>query len=609
MSTGGNPLWVRLKTSYSVSGAGATPISPRPRATAFEVSTAAGCSDAAIASARAWSTAASAALLSGHSDIIKVAFNDTELLPVSLITTSSSTTLMGIPIRPLGRGAFGAVTLSSTFNYDGSSNTDSVCAVKQVDFEALTCARQSHSPQRELRALTLIANHQRHISGGGGFRFLQHMRRASASSCGRWLYIVSDAYLSGDTLSALRFANVDCMDTPRGLPIPFVRAIAACLLASLIALRSVRLAHRDIKPSNICIDKDGLPRLIDFGFSKSISSKKGEDLITNTTICEPPLSSDALVALSNLPACCECPDCFSTADISSPTIHRPHIFHSAADSAIHGARVALRCGVIGAAASVAGGNVDVNDDVIGGGKGGSDTPLRRRSVVGSIAHMAPEIESSAGATTTTTMGDEMEGREERGCEADVWSWGVTIFELISGMSPFSRKPAWAGEEGSAIASCVEPDAAATAARARLGDATTLPHSITTAWPALTSLLALALNPIAARRATPSELLSHPAFTESLICTGEHLTFWEGPIDANVLLGDGPLPPIPGFHSSNNTVEKKREGEGAQVAVPKWGIETYEWGSSSLSSSRVRENRIGGSSTCSSSIFAEFNSMR
>ena len=40
------------------------------------------------------------------------------------------------------------------------------------------------------------------------------------------------------------------------------------LIQILEYLRSIGVAHRDIKPENIMVDKNGMPKLVDFGTAK-----------------------------------------------------------------------------------------------------------------------------------------------------------------------------------------------------------------------------------------------------------------------------------------------------------------------------------------------------
>jgi serine/threonine protein kinase len=513
------------------------------RATSAAVCAASGATNPSLASARAW--AAAAAIASNtHSAgsalrLIYATVTDVDLLPSSLFFRNRSrrengrAEEAGVHVRPLGRGAFGLVTLAK-------DPDNSLFAIKHLDSAALAEAQQLHRAVRELRAHALVHASLRFprpfatasAAREGGARFIAKILGASSSSNNKSLFILLEACQQANTLSILRKANAGKrrVEGTSGLPLPSVRAIAACLLAALAHLRSLRLVHRDVKPSNVCIGPDGLPRLIDFGFARTVDSSEAArdaagffDFVAassedNTAA---PLSPATLAALASLPACCDCTECFGPGDMHSSAPHPSHVFHDAAASAVHAARVSLRL-------------------MSSRGDAAAETKIaavptapasRRASVVGSVAHMAPEVADASA--------------DARG--ADVWSWAVTVYELATGMSPFSQVPAWAGEDDGDNDNMDDvdlPNATATSSRARMGAASALPLPSATraAWPALDALLTLAFNADPRRRPTPMELISHAAFSGPL--PGSSATFWERPIDPQALFDTGSvLPPV------------------------------------------------------------------
>jgi cGMP-dependent protein kinase len=48
---------------------------------------------------------------------------------------------------------------------------------------------------------------------------------------------------------------------------------SSCMILMLEHLHERRIAHRDIKPENIMVDKDGYPKLIDFGTAKVVKDR------------------------------------------------------------------------------------------------------------------------------------------------------------------------------------------------------------------------------------------------------------------------------------------------------------------------------------------------
>ena len=53
-----------------------------------------------------------------------------------------------------------------------------------------------------------------------------------------------------------------------GLPDSQSKFYAAGVILAIAYLHKKEIAYRDLKPENCLIDKDGYPKLIDFGFAK-----------------------------------------------------------------------------------------------------------------------------------------------------------------------------------------------------------------------------------------------------------------------------------------------------------------------------------------------------
>jgi protein kinase A len=58
-----------------------------------------------------------------------------------------------------------------------------------------------------------------------------------------------------------------------GVPDAHAKFYGAAVLLAIAYLHSKDIAYRDMKPENCLIDKDGYPKLVDFGFAKVITGK------------------------------------------------------------------------------------------------------------------------------------------------------------------------------------------------------------------------------------------------------------------------------------------------------------------------------------------------
>ena len=83
------------------------------------------------------------------------------------------------------------------------------------------------------------------------------------------------------------------LDAARILPEDKMRTVACQLISALYYLHSHRILHRDIKPQNILMTNDGVIKLCDFGFARSmdlntyvLTSVKGTPLYMAPEIIE-----------------------------------------------------------------------------------------------------------------------------------------------------------------------------------------------------------------------------------------------------------------------------------------------------------------------------------
>ena len=80
-------------------------------------------------------------------------------------------------------------------------------------------------------------------------------------------FVWYDVTHAGELFSVLHKANSD------GVPDHQAKFYAIGVTNALAYLHSKEIAYRDMKPENCLIDKDGYPKLVDFGFAKVITGK------------------------------------------------------------------------------------------------------------------------------------------------------------------------------------------------------------------------------------------------------------------------------------------------------------------------------------------------
>lgn len=81
------------------------------------------------------------------------------------------------------------------------------------------------------------------------------------------LYMLLEFIQGGELFSVLHKANSD------GVPDYHAKFYAIGVTNALAYLHAKDIAYRDMKPENCLIDKDGYPKLVDFGFAKVITGK------------------------------------------------------------------------------------------------------------------------------------------------------------------------------------------------------------------------------------------------------------------------------------------------------------------------------------------------
>lgn len=495
-----------------------------------------GVPDASEALLRAWAAASAA----GDADAVRASFWDTAFSLPIIPRVAGGGGASATPVSLLGRGAFGSVWLASV------PGKELPVAVKQMDAAALVRDGQAFRAARELRALGLLSNS--HNGRLGGARFVAALRGAGASACGRWLYIVEEACPAGTLESALREGGA-------GVGVVAARAHAACILAALAACARAGIAHRDVRPANVCIGTDGLVRLIDFGFATSVGGVDGSLGVPHLSMRSTmPLPAAALAAIAALGPCCICPDCFPSISTGAPPkrgrdragcrTHDLHAFHTSGESAVHAARLAVR--------DVSFAPSEHAQDVRGTSCPAGGSPrARATSFVGSVAHMAPEVSRAEEVVRGSEESRAGEGGTggDHDARADVWSFGITLLELIG------------------VALPADPLAGDSLLQ-RNRPAPVLPSDVLSAWPALSALLECVFEPNAAARPTAEELLRHAAFSEPLIGGGGG--YWSRAINVEDLFSGGDLPPVAQVNNAVDIAMVSREPASACA----WGADSF-----------------------------------
>jgi serine/threonine protein kinase len=93
------------------------------------------------------------------------------------------------------------------------------------------------------------------------------------------LYMLLE-FIQGGELFHLLHTN-----TSDGIPNAHAIFYSACILLALQYLHSKDIAYRDLKPENCLIDKNGYPKLVDFGFSKVITGSLCAHCVVLDSFC------------------------------------------------------------------------------------------------------------------------------------------------------------------------------------------------------------------------------------------------------------------------------------------------------------------------------------
>ena len=148
----------------------------------------------------------------------------------------------------LGAGTFGRVTLVQ------DKNSKAVYALKAMLKSEIVAHKQQQNTINEKNVM-ISANHPFIL------RLYQTFKDAKK------LYMLLEFVQGGELFSVLHTPNTD------GVPDAQAKFYGAAVILALAYLHNKDIAYRDMKPENCLIDKDGYPKLVDFGFAKVITGK------------------------------------------------------------------------------------------------------------------------------------------------------------------------------------------------------------------------------------------------------------------------------------------------------------------------------------------------
>lgn len=149
----------------------------------------------------------------------------------------------------LGSGTFGKVTL-----VQDKKDKTKVYALKAMLKSEIVAHKQQSNVMNEKNVM--IVCHHPFI-----LRLYQTFKDAKR------LYMLIEFVQGGELFSVLHTPSSD------GVPEAQAKFYAAGVLLGLAYLHSKDIAYRDMKPENCLVDRDGYPKLVDFGFAKVISNK------------------------------------------------------------------------------------------------------------------------------------------------------------------------------------------------------------------------------------------------------------------------------------------------------------------------------------------------
>lgn len=170
----------------------------------------------------------------------------------------------------LGSGTFGRVTLVQ------EKKSKQVYALKAMLKSEIVAHKQQINVLNEKNVM-ITSNHP----------FILRLYQTFKDS--KKLYMLLEFVQGGELFSVLHTASSD------GVPDAQAKFYGAAVILALGYLHSKDIAYRDMKPENCLIDKNGYPKLVDFGFAKVITGKSYT--VRNSFICASPVSFFSSLAL------------------------------------------------------------------------------------------------------------------------------------------------------------------------------------------------------------------------------------------------------------------------------------------------------------------------
>jgi len=153
-----------------------------------------------------------------------------------------------VPIAILGSGTFGRVSLVQ------DKKSKAVYALKAMMKSEIVAHKQQANVINE-KDIMIKSNHP----------FILRLYQTFKDS--KKLYMLLEFVQGGELFSVLHTAQGD------GVPDHQAKFYGAGILLAIGYLHSKDIAYRDMKPENCLIDKNGYPKLVDFGFAKVITGK------------------------------------------------------------------------------------------------------------------------------------------------------------------------------------------------------------------------------------------------------------------------------------------------------------------------------------------------